>query len=307
MNRKIAYKIAILIYAVCLYRPLQQKLYFLMDISKIKMPETHSSTSLLNKNFSSYLPDVIDDLAKLRLKADLTLLPNHPYFSDKPYPLGRCREIRDHVFKLLLQELKKPKTLGIKVIVEYLNQGHSLTKIWGGLRDMYFQNAIHLGEYYIDVSNDTVNPNKPRIEIALMKNSGFSEITDFEKFAQIAKVYWEVDVYSNSVCSSLAPFMPILCVDRQGKSWIATNDAMLKVAQESAFKKSERIINALPTPSEKILAKWQAFLDEQDIQCLNNNASAEAYCQQYREDSLHQNIAFRNTMVEAFMKINRPV
>lgn len=271
------------------------------------MIKTNPKTSLLNNNFTTGLTDVIDDLAKLRLQADLTLLPQYPYFSGKPYPLGRCREIRDHVFDLLLKELAQPKTLGIKTIVQYMNEGHKLTKVWGGLRDLYFQNAIYLGEYYIDVANDTVNPNKPRIEITPMKDSGFSEITDFEKFAQIAKVYWEVDVYRNSACSSLAPFMPILCVDKKGKSWIATNDMMIKVAQGSAFKKSERIIKSLPEPSEEILEKWQTLLNQQANSHLNNQHSPESYCQQYRQNLKHQDVEFRNTLVEAFMKINIPV
>ncbi len=56
---------------------------------------------MLDKNLTpEQLTIVCADLAHLRLIADLKLAPTIPYFAEKPYPIGRCREIRDEVFTL---------------------------------------------------------------------------------------------------------------------------------------------------------------------------------------------------------------
>ncbi|WAJ71406.1 hypothetical protein [Catenovulum adriaticum] len=250
------------------------------------------------------LQAIIDDLAKIRIKADLSLLPKYPYFGEKPYPLGRCLEIRDQVFEILKVALKSPQSTGLQSIVSYMQQGHQLTKIWGGLRDLYFQNAMLLGDYYIDVSNDTVNPNKPRVEITLMKDSGFSYINDFQHFAKIAEVYWQVRMVKNTVCTSLAPFMPLLCIGKNNKSWLAANDVMIKVAQQSNFEKSEQALLIFPEPNEAVKLNWQRLLAKHNIPELNNKHSEIEYCQHYRQQGLAQDTEFRNKMVTAFMKIN---
>jgi hypothetical protein len=54
--------------------------------------------------------------------------PKYPYFSGKPYPIGRCREIRDKVFELLSLALIQPKTSGIKTLMAYIQQGNRLQK-----------------------------------------------------------------------------------------------------------------------------------------------------------------------------------
>jgi hypothetical protein len=45
--------------------------------------------------------ELTEYLAHLRIKADIDLIKGYPDFSGKPYPLGRCKEIRNAVFKLL--------------------------------------------------------------------------------------------------------------------------------------------------------------------------------------------------------------
>ena len=56
------------------------------------------------------------DLAQLRLIADLTLAPTMPYFAEKPYPIGRCREIRDEVFTLLQAQLPHTQKPGLSLL-----------------------------------------------------------------------------------------------------------------------------------------------------------------------------------------------
>lgn len=68
---------------------------------------------MLNEHFTPEQCALIcADLAHLRLLADLKLAPSIPYFAEKPYPIGRCREIRDEVFALLQTVLPTTKNLG---------------------------------------------------------------------------------------------------------------------------------------------------------------------------------------------------
>jgi len=82
------------------------------------------------------------DLAQLRLIADLKLAPTMPYFAEKPYPIGRCREIRDEVFTLLQAQLPHTQKSGLSLLKDLIAQGSPLQKAWGSLRDEYFQNAF---------------------------------------------------------------------------------------------------------------------------------------------------------------------
>ncbi|MBU2024391.1 MAG: hypothetical protein KJ609_18685, partial [Gammaproteobacteria bacterium] len=140
---------------------------------------------------------VIKSLANLRLLADLDLVPRYPHFGDKTYPLGRCKEIRDAVFVLLQEKLPQSTDPGLVLIRDMLSKGTVLKKVWGSLRDEYFQNAMVLGDWYLDVSNDTVNPNKPRVEVLPLIESQFYNIASFEQFVKIARSYWNVEVYRN--------------------------------------------------------------------------------------------------------------
>ncbi|WP_249930089.1 hypothetical protein [Pseudoalteromonas aurantia] len=75
-------------------------------------------------------------MAQLRLKADLTLAPNYPYFAGKPSPLGRCKEIRDEVYRLLMPPQSYTE-YPILNILKTTQQRPELRKVWGSLRDEF--------------------------------------------------------------------------------------------------------------------------------------------------------------------------
>ncbi|MBR7889688.1 hypothetical protein J9B83_12120 [Marinomonas sp. A79] len=252
---------------------------------------------------------VIDTLAHLRLQADIDLLPKYPYFGTKPYPLGRCKEIRDAVFGLLQIQLKKPDSEGLMLLHDALIKGASLTKAWGSLRDLYFQNALILGNWYLDVSNDTVNPNKPRVEVLPVEQSGFNSIRDFEHFAYIAKSYWGVTIYRNTVCPALAPFLPFLYVKKDGTSWMGeASDDMLAVAMNSEFTASERILTSLPTPPKQIELAWVKALSRlEHHSLLHAKGDPTAYCDIYRGKHYYKDSAFRDALIMAFLALPKSV
>ncbi|PCK32034.1 hypothetical protein [Pseudoalteromonas piscicida] len=246
------------------------------------------------------------ELANLRLKADLTLAPKYPYFSDKPYPLGRCLEIRDEMFKLVTAELKQNSEC-LSVLKKYMMaENAELKKVWGSLRDEYFQNAIFVGEWYIDTANDTVNANKPRVEIKPIAQSGFSAITSFEQFVNIAESYWQVEVYKNTAFPAISPYLPLICVDAKGATWLAAaNDDMIKVATSSEFQLSEQILKQLPEPDASIVSRWRKTLEtiKSPDEILLQTGNPEGFCQLYRNAQKAGDMAFRDRVVRAYMSL----
>ncbi|MFC3031763.1 hypothetical protein ACFOEE_04470 [Pseudoalteromonas fenneropenaei] len=261
----------------------------------------------MSLEFSSQeLVSLHTSLAKLRLKADLTLLPKYPYFASKPYPLGRCKEIRDEVQRLLLMEFSKTECPAIRKIASYVQRGGVVHKAWGSLRDEYFQNAMLVDKWYLDVSNDTVHPNKPRVEVMLLADARFTQITSFELFAQIARSYWQVEIYANTVLPALAPYFPLICVNAAGASWLAAaNDDMLAVAVGSQFTLSERIMRAEAPAPGVVLRAWLTMLEPLRHQSpfYAQDADSLSYCQRYRESQSGLSIAQRNDAVVAFSKL----
>ncbi len=255
------------------------------------------------------LEAVKNDLANLRLLVDLELAPRYSHFNGKPYPLGRCKEIRDAVFTLLQEKLHQSTEPGLAFISDRLTDGDTFQKVWGSLRDDYFQNAILVGEWYIDVSNDTVNPNKPRVEIVALAESGFSDISSFEQFVKIAEPYWEVKVYRNDICPALAPFMPLLFVADSGACWLGeANDDMLAVAMNSQFSASESILSVLPSPPHDAIEGWKAtLLRLKHNTFLHQQGNALDYCKAYRVSHRYKGTAFRDSAVMAYLSLPKGI
>ncbi|MCP5195521.1 MAG: hypothetical protein H6974_01800 [Gammaproteobacteria bacterium] len=249
------------------------------------------------------------DLAQLRLQVDLQLAPVYPHFAGKPYPLGRCTEIRDGMFLQLQAQLPHSRQPGLALLKQQLDSGAVLKKAWGSLRDEYFQSAMLLGEWYIDVANDTVHANKPRVEILPLASSGFSAITSFAQFVKIARPYWQVEIYRNDVCPALAPLMPLLCVGKDNVSWLSVaNDDMLALAMHSQFGASEVILTALPPPPKAIALRWQSALQQLAANdFLHGHGNALDYCQDYREKQRHFDTAFRDRAVLAYAQLPKMI
>ncbi|MDO6525567.1 hypothetical protein Q4519_07710 [Motilimonas sp. 1_MG-2023] len=249
------------------------------------------------------------DLAQVRLIADLNLAPQFPFFAEKPYPIGRCREIRDEVFRLLQQEIFTTTKPRLSLLREHINQGVDLKKAWGSLRDEYFQNAFILGKWYIDVANDTVNPSKPRVEILPLASSQFTAIKSFSQFAKIARSYWQVELYRNTVCPALAPYMPLLCVGKNGASWLAAaNDDMINVAINSRFEESKVTLIEMPNPPAHIAKRWQQVLSPHSSNpFLVNQGDPVKYCEQYVSKGHHTDVAKRDAAVIAYSSLPKTV
>ncbi|MCZ2721254.1 hypothetical protein O1D97_06245 [Marinomonas sp. 15G1-11] len=265
-------------------------------------------TKTINIDFSPEQIDlIIQDLAYLRLIADVELLPKYPHFDGKHYPLGRCKEIRDKVFTLLQECLSKTQKPGLSLIREQIQKGATLRTQWGSLRDEYFQNAIVFENWYIDVSNDTVNPNKPRVEILPLIDANFSIISSFEQFVKVARSYWNVKIYQNNIFPALSPFMPLFYVNRQGRGRIgyASHDC-LALAMNSHFFASESVLSTLPQLPEDVVNKWRTILNElPHNDFLHSQGDPLSYCKQYRKEERYLDKEFYDKALSAYFQLQK--
>ncbi|MCF6438346.1 hypothetical protein L1077_02735 [Pseudoalteromonas luteoviolacea] len=249
-------------------------------------------------------------LAHLRLEIDPILAKQYPSFAGKAYPLGRCKEIRNAILDKLHMQLAQEKIPeAIKPLAAKLSGGQALKPVWGTLRDEYFQNAILIDDWYIDAANDTVNPNKPRVEVVKLAKSGFSTISSFEQFCAIAQNYWQVTLYQNDLFPALAPFLPLVCVNQQGACWLgAANDDMISLARKSEFRLSERIISTLPNTPQHIKTAWYTQYGHLTDHLLQRTeVNPKTFCQSYRAQHKDSDLLFRDAVVKAYLQLAKGV
>ncbi|MEQ8813795.1 MAG: hypothetical protein RLO51_05715 [Thalassobaculum sp.] len=192
----------------------------------------------------------------LRREVDPGMAARHPSFNGKPYPLGRCREIRDAVLALLLERVNAPRDPMEAAISTFIRSGGVGKKTWGVLRNTYFQNAMQLGAWYVDVANDTVVPSKPPVEVLPAAGVDMVAVRDYAHFADIARRYWGAEVFRNSVFPRLAAFFPLIVVYPTGGAEPAVaSDQVTELTRRSAFRPSLDALAAFPDPPVAVAAK----------------------------------------------------
>lgn len=189
----------------------------------------------------------------VRQQLDPGLERLQPVKLGKPYPLGQCLEIALAVEKRLrtVKEAALPPQAvpGWRAFKAFQRAGGSFRQVWGDLRGQYFQNAFQLGSLYVDVSNDTVVPTKPKVEVLPFAVANFIPIRSFTQFRQIATSYWQDEIYPNHVLPELAPHCPLIHVSKNGS--IRLHDAtqyMLAMTRSDAFRPSEAVLREAPMP-----------------------------------------------------------
>jgi hypothetical protein len=218
------------------------------------MVATNRREAALTARFLSPAKSVLEDLFReLRAETDLAIGANAPARYGQPYPYGYCREITCDVLARLRTRVERPRHPGERAIKVYLNCGGAGRRVWGALRERFFQNALQIGGLYIDVSNDTVDVTKPKVEILPMGASGFEWVRDAEHFARIGERYWGAKFYANHAVPSLAPLFPIVGVDARGRVRLHSEGKhMVDLFSGSGFGLSERWLNDGPAPPEVV-------------------------------------------------------
>lgn len=231
----------------------------------------------------------------VRAQIDAELQPRQPVKLGKPYPLGQCLEITKAVqlrlSKIAPGSLPGPAATGHSALTAFLRAGGALRQVWGDLRGQFFQNAFLIGTLYVDVSNDTVTPTKPKVEILPFADADLTPIRDYLHFKTIAERYWQDEVYPNHLLPELAPFFPLIHVSPRGTVRLGdTSQYMLSFTQATVFRSSEAVLD-LPAMPPELFKRIAAVLRDNDVAVAADTASgrtrALANCRQYRAKRWH--------------------
>lgn len=151
---------------------------------------------------------------------------NHKLRTD--YPKGYCLPITKILFKVMQSDGFFDQYPALSSLQEYITSGDARV-IWGACRGIYFQTAMQIGEWYVDVANDTVDVTKPKVEIHRMDSPGcpFKFITDLKTYLSIKESYHEVTIFRNSVFPALTELYPIISLSTKYNYLILEPDSYL--------------------------------------------------------------------------------
>jgi hypothetical protein len=213
-------------------------------------------TVLSERHLLPALPELEAFFLAVRAHADLTLEPAQPIKLGKAYPLGQCLEISLAVMRLLeladmsAVRLSNTAAVGQEAFAAFRKAGGALRLVWGDLRGEFFQNAFQLGVLYVDVSNDTVTPTKPKVEILPFEQARLIPVADYRHFARISSRYWKHRVYPNHVLPELAPYCPLIHVTPDGLVSIKDcTEYMVGMTRAGHFTPSEDVLSDQPMPA----------------------------------------------------------
>lgn len=158
----------------------------------------------------------ISDIEKLRKGFDYQFLLNsqkgggkhvHGIKSIEKYPLGYCEDIRNGLFSFLEQH---------PFIINVRKQGVKFKKVYAVLNNSYFQNGMQLGDLWIDVANDTVNPEEERIYFKPVDVLKYQNLSDYDSYCTVIEKYLNIRVFPNVLFPNIAPRFPIFAIDTEG-------------------------------------------------------------------------------------------
>lgn len=124
------------------------------------------------------------------------------------YPIGFCRIIRDAVLERLRGD---PSWQSV------MRRGVEVRDVFVILKGRYFQNAMQVGNLYVDVANDTVDRSKHWLEWSPVGDVPFENPGDLARLAEVAAAYLGCTVHPNTVFPLLAPVVPLLAVRGGGR------------------------------------------------------------------------------------------
>ncbi|MBU3682972.1 MAG: hypothetical protein FGM39_02965 [Phycisphaerales bacterium] len=147
----------------------------------------------------------IDDEMRSRASAAPMVMPSALAGASTiaDYPVGYCQFIRDAVLGRLAAD---PRWRDL------VRRGVRVRDVFIILKDRYFQNAMQVGNLYVDVANDTVDRSKHWLEWAPLGDVPFENPGDLARLATVAATYLGCSVHANTVFPLLAPVVPLLAV-----------------------------------------------------------------------------------------------
>lgn len=124
------------------------------------------------------------------------------------YPVGFCRQIRDQVWARATADGEFQRLIGRDVVVR---------PVFILLEGRFFQNAVQLGNLYVDVANDTVSVDEPRCEWMPISRVPYENVESWPQFAGVARRYLNVELYPNLLFPLAFPYAPYFAIRPGGR------------------------------------------------------------------------------------------
>ncbi len=232
-------------------------------------------TSIRQKELTQrYIVPIIDELMDLiilsRKEFDREYLELHSSDSDlgstiygqidiAHYPVGHCSIIRDGVFEKMKES----------TIVENLLEKEVLFKhLFVILDASYTQNAIQLGNLFIDVANDTVNPEKEAVYCEALEDIDFENLEEYNSYYKMVENYLNLKLYPNIYLPKIQDIFPVIALDAEGRCTLFMQQEIIlykDITQNFALAKKFRDSNSfqnrvLPEPYINLLKSLEKHL-----------------------------------------------
>ncbi|MBC8009522.1 MAG: hypothetical protein H7067_05455, partial [Burkholderiales bacterium] len=170
------------------------------------------------------------------------------------YPIGFCSAIRDQVFERLLDDREFHALVGPEVVFK---------KIFVLLKGRYFQNALQLGNLYVDVANDTVDLAKPKLEWLRIDEVDYENADDWPAVAAVGRRYYEIELYPNFLFPLAFPAAPYFAIRASGRiDFFQAQDLVFLKDLGDGFRRARALLDdpaflarPLPEPYRALLEK----------------------------------------------------
>ncbi len=247
--------------------------------------------------------------AKIRGRLQEARASGKPSSPDR-YPKGFCLPITVEAAAEFDARSANGGSAGSAAVSAFRRAGGHVTKIWGVLRNQYFQNALQLGSIYFDVANDTVDVTKPKVEYMPLAESGFKNIDSYAEFADVAERYWECEIYPNLHFPRLAPLLPLLLLSQDGVLALGSPIYfMQRMNVDSGFRSSESFVTSSTWSAKRLPEGWldriqryKADVLSAQVRTPRAGVEPEAVrdlCAQYRADRIYTSRPFLSRVFQS--------
>jgi len=210
--------------------------------------------------------------------------------SDDIYPIGMCF----HITKAFCMFLKMSN---YDFIHQYISLGGVFKIVWGNIRNEFFQTALQIGDFIVDVANDTVDINKPKVKISRIGEIDFKNFTSFDEYIKVKESYHSCEIIINTYIPEIYDFAPLI-ERKNGEITFLYSYVLTYLIKEK---------NSIPTPNVKMLTKNEEnlvcdYFNEkliEKIKMINNPLM--------KEETINNAIQFFNNVIAKKLKFKNKI
>ncbi|MFM7023224.1 MAG: hypothetical protein ACKOXB_09615 [Flavobacteriales bacterium] len=151
--------------------------------------------------------------------------------------------------------------------LHFIASGGIFKIIKGEVNRAYFQTAIQVGSWYLDLANDAVLPQNDKVKFCRLADSGFSVISTLQQYIEVKQKYFHCELYANHLFPAIAPYFPLVMKKADGQWTIDNFTFIADLMIESQGQFSHGFCKEMPPEdAQKILDKFQEKRDKNMFQ-----------------------------------------